>query len=161
MATFTEDQAEYDALKSSMRVHVADIQFDPSFSNHDNVYIEAAVQLVWPYSSVTSQLSLLLIEKDVPFRETVAQLKVTIHDACAKEVARSKIGIGDIVQLRLKGSTIEHEHEGLSTPGKKTGFDLHYRRSVHIQVKEKCMHFEPYSADSFAVIYIRWTDQSD
>lgn len=139
MATVTEDQAAYDSLKRAVRVHIADIKERLTSTDASNTYIEAAVQLVWPFSSVTSQLSLLLIEKDVSFRDTAAQLKITFHDACAKQVARSRVGIGDIVQLRLAGATAEHEHEELSTPGKKTGFDLHFRKSVHLQVRSGAM----------------------
>lgn len=134
MAMFANDHTAPETLNESLRIHVADIRDNLISSDTSNKHIEAAVQLVWPFSSTNSQLSLLLIEKDVSFRETAAQLRVTFHDACAKEVAKSRIGIGDIVKLDLKDGLLENQHEELSTPGKKTGFDLHFRKHVHIQV---------------------------
>lgn len=159
MATFSGNQAAHDSLNNSVRVHIADIKHDQTLRNTTDTYIEAAVQLVWPFSSVTSQLSLLLIEKDVSFRETAAQLKITFHDGCAKEVARSRIGIGDVVQLRLKGSTVEHEHEELSTPGEKTGFDLHFHKSVYIQARDEILRCAYTKTNSSAGFYLRWTKQ--
>lgn len=137
MAASIENQNVYDTLKGTVRVHIANVKDELNSHNAINEYVEAAVQLVWPFSSTTSQLSLLLVEKDVSFRETPGQVKVTFHDACAKEVARSRIGIGDIARLNLGGATAEHEHEQLSTPGKKTGFDLHFRGRVHIQARDE------------------------
>lgn len=142
--TFAQTQAPHDTLRNSVRVHIADIRDDLVSQKVNNTYIEAAVQLVWPFSSLRSQLSLLLIEKDVSFRDTVAQLKITFHDACAKEVARSRIGIGDIIQLNLRGSTVESEHEELSTPGKKAGFDLHFHKSVQLQASERTVLTDPF-----------------
>lgn len=127
MATSTENETAHHALNHVVRVHVANIEDDLTSDNVNGKYIEAAVQLVWPFSSTTSQLSLLLIEKDVSLRDTTAQIRVTFHDACAKEVARSKIGIGDVLRLDLRGASAEAEHEELSTPGKKAGYDLHFR----------------------------------
>lgn len=156
-----ETQAAPGPLSSGQRVHIANVKDHTTSLDTDENYIEAAVQLVWPYSSVISQSSLLLIEKDVSLRETAGQLKVTFHDACAKEVARSRIGIGDVVQLRLRGSTTEDEHEELSTPGKKTGFDLHFRKSIHVQARDESMHIGVSGVNSLTGRHLRRKNQID
>lgn len=135
MAASIENQSTYHALNDAVRVHVADIKNDLPSDDTSSQYIEGVVQLVWPFSSTTSQLSLLLIEKDVSLRDVTAQIRVTFHDACAKEVAKSKIGIGDTLKLNLRDASTEAEHEELSTPGKKTGYDLHFRKNVNLHVR--------------------------
>lgn len=136
MATSTEDQRTNNALNDALRVHIADIKDDLTSDNASSTYIEAVVQLVWPFSSTVSQLSLLLIEKDVSLRDITGQIRITFHDACAKEVAKSRIGIGDVLRLNLEGVSAEAEHEELSTPGKKAGYDLHFRNKVNLQVRK-------------------------
>lgn len=136
MATPTENQRTNNALHDALRVHIADLREDLTSDDTGNTYIEAVVQLVWPFSSATSQLSLLLIEKDVSLRDNTAQVRVTFHGACAKEVAKSRIGIGDVLRLDLEGASAEVEHEELSTPGKKAGYDLHFRKNVNLQVRK-------------------------
>lgn len=159
MATSTENQTTHHAMNNSVRVRVADIENDLTSNDADSKYIEAVVQLVWPFSSTTSQLSLLLIEKNVSLRDTTAQIRVTFHDACAKEVAQSKIGIGDILRLDLRGASAEAEHEELSTPGKKAGYDLHFHKNVNLQVRISAP-IALLSANPDLGIYIRRTSQS-
>lgn len=128
----SETRQPEDALSRSERIHIAHIDHN-YLANHAG-HIEANVVLVWPYSSQTKELSLLLAERDVVLRKAKGQVKVTFHLSCAREVAYSRIGIGERVKLGLNGAEVVEEADHVSTPGKKAGFTLHYTDSVQLQV---------------------------
>lgn len=131
MASSGENEEAHTALSNTTRIHIAYLSpTDISGGRH----IEAAVVLVWPYSSATKELSLLLAERDVSLRKARGQVKVTFHGAVAREVARLKPGIGDKVQLGLRDIELVAEQDEVSTPGKKAGFTLHSRRAVVLHV---------------------------
>ena len=97
-------------------------------------YITATVALVWPYSSSTSTLALLLAEPDVRLRKSKGQVKVVFRGGCAKEVAKTHIGIGDVVKLSLDGCAWKETGDVVSTPGKKIDWDLEYNRRLVLKV---------------------------
>lgn len=131
MAT-SEDENAPTAVNHARRIHIADLNTD--YDTTDGEYVEAQIVLVWPYSSATKELSFLLIEKDVRLRSAKGQVKVTFHDAVAREVAKARPGIGDGVRLGLDGIEIVEEQDGVATPGKKAGFTLHSHRRVQLEV---------------------------
>ncbi|KAG9769215.1 hypothetical protein KCU88_g6935, partial [Aureobasidium melanogenum] len=97
-------------------------------------YIAANVALVWPYSSATGNLALLLAEPDVRLRKHKGQVKVVFRDGCAREIAKTKVGIGDTVKLALAGCEWKETGDAVSTPGKKIDWDLEFRGQVIFQV---------------------------
>lgn len=103
--------------------------------SRSSTYIEAEVSLLWPYSSKTGELSLLLADLDVRRRSAKGQLKVTFHGPGAREVARSKVGIGDIVKLHLAQAEWTNTGDAVSTPGKKVDWDLHLKNQVILDVR--------------------------
>ncbi|KAL2424246.1 hypothetical protein ABEF95_007243 [Exophiala dermatitidis] len=97
-------------------------------------YIAGNVALVWPYSSATGNLALLLAEPDVRLRKHKGQVKVVFRDGCAREIAKTKVGIGDTVKLALAGCEWKETGDAVSTPGKKIDWDLEFRGQVIFQV---------------------------
>lgn len=149
MDTSSQEHVASHAFNGSTRLRIADLKDDLHSTITDDSYVEATVQLVWPFSSSTSQISFLLVENDISVYETTAQARTIFHGACAREVAKSKIGIGDTLRLRLRGGVVEPEREQLSTPGKKAGFDLHFRRVVNLQVGSAGVQWSHTGADLF------------
>ncbi|KAK5101086.1 hypothetical protein LTS08_004692 [Lithohypha guttulata] len=131
METTQENEETRDALRSGRRVHVADIETSTEPADQ---YLEAAVILVWPYSSSTGELSLLLAERDVVLRKATGQVKVTFHGLCAREVAQTRIGIGESLKLSLENVQVIRESDEVSTPGKKANFTLHYNTAVQLEI---------------------------
>lgn len=127
-----ENETADNSLTTSTRLHIADICTSTRLSTH---HIEAYVVLVWPYSSLTKELSLLLAERDVNLRRATGQVKVTFHNTCAEQVAASRVGIGEDVKLGLVSAQLIEENEQVSTPGRKAAFTLHYSKSVDLQVR--------------------------
>jgi hypothetical protein len=99
-------------------------------------HIKAVVALVWPYSSSTRALSLLLAEPDVRLRKLKGQVKVTFHGPSAEAVAKGRIGIGDMVQLGLEGAQWIQSSDEVATPGKKIEWDLAFSRKANLDVFE-------------------------
>jgi hypothetical protein len=97
-------------------------------------HIRAVVALVWPYSSSTRALSLLLAEPDIRLRKGKGQVKVTFHGPSAEAVAKGHVGIGDTVQLGLEGAQWMQSSEHISTPGKKIGWDLVFDGRANLDV---------------------------
>ncbi|KAL4952133.1 hypothetical protein BDW69DRAFT_25483 [Aspergillus filifer] len=96
--------------------------------------INAVVTLLWPYSSSTKSLSLLLAEPDFRLRRSNGQVKVFFHGRIAQEVASTHIGIGDDVRLSLAGSRFEKNDAAIQTPGRCIAWDMHFDASAFIEV---------------------------
>lgn len=124
---------------AALRVRIDELSevADPSCSG---CHLEAVVALIWPYSSNTGRLSLLLVEDDVSVYKKVGQVKATFYGAVAQELAKSRVGIGDKVRLSLEDAraTYNDNDNVVSTPGKKTHWEFHFRRSIHIEVCRMC-----------------------
>ncbi|KIW68670.1 hypothetical protein PV04_04597 [Phialophora macrospora] len=118
-------------LETSKQIPIADLS--PT-SDDASSYFLAHVALVWPYSSSTGTLALLLADTDIRRRKSKGQVKVVFHHGCAREVARTKVGIGDTVKLALVGCKWTETGDLVSTPGKKIDWDLEYWRRVTLQV---------------------------
>ncbi|OCT52630.1 hypothetical protein CLCR_09445 [Cladophialophora carrionii] len=119
-------------LETSKQIPIADLS--PA-SDHASSYIVAQVVLVWPYSSSTGTLALLLADTDVRRRKSKGQVKVVFRHGCAREVARTKVGIGDTVKLVLDDCRWTETGDLISTPGKKIDWDLEYWKQVILQVQ--------------------------
>ena len=117
-------------FSASARLLISRLSADRGSSSH----IEAVVALVWPYSSSTRTLSLLLAEPDIRLRKRKGQVKVSFRGASAEAVAKSQVGIGDTIQLALEGAQWIHSTEDVSTPGKKIEWDLVFEGRTKLDV---------------------------
>lgn len=131
MTTAPEPDQTTLRFEPSNRIAIADLS--PSLSDTSR-HILANVALVWPYSSSTGTLALLLADPDIRARKSKGQVKVIFRDGSAREVARTQVGIGDTICLALTGCEWEETGETISTPGKKIDWDLQYRKSVLLRV---------------------------
>lgn len=119
----------------SKRVSIASLS--SASATEPSSHIQAVVALVWPYSSSTKSLSLLLVEPDIRLRKKKGQVKVSFHGTSAETVAKSQVGIGDTVRLALKGAQWVGSGEDVSTPGKKIEWDLVFRGRANLDVFQK------------------------
>ncbi|KEF51874.1 uncharacterized protein A1O9_12212 [Exophiala aquamarina CBS 119918] len=92
-------------------------------------HIEANVALVWPYSNSTATFSLLLVD-----HTSRGQVKVVFRGGCAKQVANTKVGIGDKIKLALVGCEWKETVDILSTPGKRLEWDLQFHSRLVLQI---------------------------
>ncbi|KAL4913138.1 hypothetical protein BDW62DRAFT_170320 [Aspergillus aurantiobrunneus] len=109
-------------------------QLSPDHDRLHQSYIRSVVTLLWPYSSSTGSLSLLLAEPDFRLRRSNGQVKVLFHGHVAEEVARTHIGIGDHVYLGLAGSRLVKNDAATQTPGKGVSWDVHFDASASLEV---------------------------
>lgn len=96
--------------------------------------IHTVVSLVWPYSSSTKCLSLLLSELDFRLRRSNGQVKVTFHGVVAEKVAKTQVGIGDEMILSLAGSRLIDSEDATQTPGRRVAWDVHFDSRVFLEV---------------------------
>src|ERR1700753_2721399 len=99
----------------------------PSLSSLETKSIRAIVALIYPYSSITRSLALLLAEPDFRLRRNKGQVRVVLSGQSAVSVAKSKIGIGDEVILNLEGAQWiqwDQNEDVVSTPGKSVDWEL-------------------------------------
>ena len=113
---------------SSASIPIA--QISPALDRLEQHSIRAVVTLVWPYSSATKTLSLLLSEVDFRLRRAKGQVKVIFYGAVAEKVAKSKVGIGDEVALSLNGSRLVNNE----TTGNCVAWDVHFDDRVLLEV---------------------------
>ncbi|KAL9087269.1 MAG: hypothetical protein Q9165_006763 [Trypethelium subeluteriae] len=112
----------------------------PSLPSLDAKSFEGVVTLVWPYSSSTGQLALLIVEQDFRLRRNKGQVRVQFNGSSAKAVAQSGIGIGDVVIVGLEGAQwVQEGKNHVSTPGKSVDWELAYghRLVLHAHRQEK------------------------
>ena len=112
-------------------------QLSPAVENLSRCSIHATVSLLWPYSSSTQSLGLLLAEPDFRLRRSNGQVKVLFHGHIAESVAASKLGIGDYVFLSLDGARFVDNQATTQTPGKCVTWDLHFDDRVLLEVRSK------------------------
>ncbi|KIW99326.1 uncharacterized protein Z519_00989 [Cladophialophora bantiana CBS 173.52] len=118
-------------LDTTTQTPIADLS--PSHTE-PAAHILAQVALVWPYSSSTGTLALLLADPDIRRRKSKGQVKVVFRSGCAREVAKTQVGIGDTVKLALVGCEWKETGSVVSTPGRKINWDLEYSTRVLLQV---------------------------
>ncbi|RVX70402.1 hypothetical protein B0A52_05901 [Exophiala mesophila] len=109
------------------------LNLSPHNSNPTS-YLEADVALVWPYSSSSATLALLLVDTYHKPGQVRGQVKVVFRYGCARQVANTKVGIGDTVRLGLNDCAWKETGDVISTPGKKLAWDLEYTARVCAQI---------------------------
>jgi hypothetical protein len=117
---------------SACRIPIAELS--PIVEHSSERCIHASVTLLWPYSSSTKSLSLLLAEPDFRLRHTNGQVKVVFHGHIAEDVGRSQIGIGDSVYLSLAGARFLNNEAAIRTSGKSVAWDVHFDDRVFLEV---------------------------
>lgn len=120
------------ALPQLTKVPIA--KLSPTLEQSQEKCIEAAVTLVWPYSSSTKSFSLLLAEPDFRLRRSHGQVKAIFHGRAAEKVAASHVGIGDSVRVALKGSNYVANDTATQTPGRYVAWDLHFDSELSLEV---------------------------
>ncbi|CAI7583179.1 unnamed protein product [Penicillium crustosum] len=120
------------ALAHLTRVPIA--QLSPDIEQVAEKSFLAAVALVWPYSSSTKSVSLLLAEPDFRLRGAKGQIKATFHGRVAEKVAESHIGIGDTVCLALKDVKFVSNDSVQQTPGRSVAWDAHWENGVFLEI---------------------------
>lgn len=119
-------------FSSSTRVPISHLNIEASTGVPSHIH--AVVALVWPFSSSTRSLSLLLAEPDIRLRKSKGQVKVRFRETSAEAVARSRLGIGDTVRLALDGAQWVKSGEDVATPGKKIEWDLVFEGRANLDV---------------------------
>ena len=109
-------------------------QLSPTLGEPEHKYIDAVVTLVWPYSSSTKSISLLLAEPDFRLRRSHGQVKAIFHGHVAEKVAGSQVGIGDHIHLSLRGSSFIANDSATHTPGRYVAWDVHFSNGVSLEV---------------------------
>ena len=123
---------EPDSFATLTPIRISEIS--PISSSNTNGYIEAVIVLIWPYSSSSRSLSLLLADKDVRLRRSKGQVKVNFDGKCAEAVALTRLEIGDTVKLGLLGASWMRTGEEVSTPGRKIEWDLQFSLKLTLEV---------------------------
>ncbi|KAJ5442930.1 Telomere end binding protein [Penicillium cf. griseofulvum] len=120
------------ALAHLTRVPIAHIS--PDLEQLAKSSFLATVALVWPYSSSTKSISLLLAEPDFRLRGAKGQIKVTFHGHLAEKVAESHVGIGDNVCLALKDTKFVSNEGATQTPGRSVAWDAHFENGGSLEI---------------------------
>lgn len=105
-------------------------QISPALDRLETHSIRAVVTLVWPYSSATRSLSLLLAEPDFRLRRANGQVKVIFYGFAAERIAKTQVGIGDEVTLSLAGSRLVNNEK----TGNCLAWDVHFDDRVFLEV---------------------------
>lgn len=126
MATPAEPQIEI-----QKRVPIADLK--PSLEIQHNS-IAGIVTLIWPYSSSSRTLSLLLVEPDFRLRKYKGQVRIHFTGSSATAVARAGVAIGAQVSLRLVGVQWAKDKSTPRTPGNGVEWELRFGERLIFQV---------------------------
>lgn len=128
----TDQPSAPEALAHLTKIPIA--QLSPTLDQPQGKCIYAAVTLVWPYSSSSRTISLLLAEPDFRLRRSNGQVKATFHSGAAEKVAESQVGIGDHVRFSLSGLQLVTNEGAKQTPGRNIAWDAHFDHSVLLEV---------------------------
>ncbi|KAL2811322.1 hypothetical protein BJX63DRAFT_399322 [Aspergillus granulosus] len=128
----TDDQPPSSEALRSTAIPIAQLSTDVDILAEKSIH--SVVTLLWPYSSSTKSLGLLLAEPDFRLRRLNGQVKVLFHGHVAEEVAKSHVGIGDKVYLSLAGSRLMENNAVAQTPGSRSAYELHFDASAFFEV---------------------------
>ena len=115
-----------------IRVPIARLQPDLESANRSSVH--GVVTLVWPYSSFTQSLSLLLVEPDFRLRRQQGQVRVRFQGSSARAVAKAGLSSGDELALGLQGVSWEKDTTTANTPGRGIEWELSFGERVVFEV---------------------------
>ncbi|KAL1886096.1 hypothetical protein Plec18167_000024 [Paecilomyces lecythidis] len=121
-----------EAVPQSAYIPIAELS--PDRDDISTKSVHAVVTLVWPYSSSSQSLSLLLAEPDFRLRRSQGQVKVNFHGISAQEVAQTHVGIGDEVRLSLEGVRWTDTQGPSATPGRNVSWDINFENSVSLEL---------------------------
>ena len=119
------------ASKTTRSIPIADLNPNCK-AEHDNIV--GIVTLIWPYSSVQKQFSLLLVEPDFRLRSHRGQVRLFFDGPSAKALSRAGIDSGDRLSLSLKGADFQKDDTAVSTPGKGIEWKIRYGQYVDLKV---------------------------
>lgn len=104
-------------------------ELKPELPGLDSKRIRGVVVLIWPYSSSARQFAFLLGDPDFRRRRKNGQVRVRFSGSSARAIASTGIGIGDEVELSLRG--VEFIRDGsVNTPGKSIDWEIEYRQTL-------------------------------
>ena len=135
-STMTDEQAEPDSgvARLSGQSYLSITDLSPSIPTSSPQSIKAIVTLIWPYSSSSNALTVLLAEPDFRLRRNRGQVRVQFIGASAQAVARAHIASGDEVHLALEGvQWVQREH-AVNTPGKAIDCEARFKDKLMLQV---------------------------
>ena len=119
-------------LHSKTQLPIA--QLEPSV-DVENTCVKGIVTLIWPYSSSTKSISILLVEPDFRLRRNKGQVRITFHTSSAKAVARSKISSGDELAISLLGVSWAKDEGKFRIPGSGVEWELQFAERAILQVR--------------------------
>jgi hypothetical protein len=96
--------------------------------------IHAEVSLIWPFSSSTKRVALLLGEPDFRARRNKGQVRVQLRGPAAEAVAASHISIGDLVYISLEGASWSEERSAVGVPGRHVEGELSFDSKLRLKV---------------------------
>ncbi len=108
---------------------------NPSLPTAARSLIKAVVTLIWPYSSSTRSLTVLLAEPDFRLRRSKGQVRVQFLGSSAHHVFKAGIGSGDQVILSLDGVNWAKDESTKQTPGRGIEWELRFTEKLIIQVR--------------------------
>ena len=91
-------------------------------------FVSGVIALLFPYSSTTQTLRLVLAEEDPRLRANKGQLRISFHGKAAREVTSRELQIGDKLTLGLEGGgwyKLKNVKEG-----KELGWSLRFEGGV-------------------------------
>lgn len=133
-ATMDSDDQPPAAGAVGQSAYIPISELSPDRDDISTKSVHAVVTLVWPYSSSSQSLSLLLAEPDFRLRRSQGQVKVNFHGISAQEVAQTHVGIGDEVRLSLEGVRWTDTQGPSATPGRNVSWDINFENSVSLEV---------------------------
>lgn len=124
-----------DGMQHPAPQHTPINNLDPSLNPPPNAAIRAIVSLIWPYFSAAESAAFLLVDPEFRLRRNGGQVRVQVHGAAAREVALSKIGIGDAVELGLEGVSWVAQSPHVKTPGRCVAGELSFRKKLVLRIQ--------------------------
>ena len=120
------------ALSELKQIPIADLQPGTSAAESN---VHGVITLVWPYSSVSSTFSFLLVEPDFRLRQHRGQVRVSLHGSCARRVARAALVSGDEIRLAVDSAQWEKDQTAGSTPGRGIEWELVFADRLRLEVR--------------------------
>ncbi|KAI9716180.1 MAG: hypothetical protein M1828_000463 [Chrysothrix sp. TS-e1954] len=122
-------------------------QLDPTNQPPTQSIIKAVVTLIWPYSSSSETLAILVAEPDFRLRHRKGQVRIVLRGPAANALAASKLANGDLVSICLDGAVWNHDITTQHTPGRSVEGNLLFTHRLKVTIERNGEYFASLDVD--------------
>jgi hypothetical protein len=109
-------------------------ELSPQLRDQPSLIVRGVITIIWPFSSATKSIAVLLAELDFRLRRSGGQVRVQFTGSAAKAFRDLELGAGDEVAIVLEGAQWTDAETIDRVPGQSLRWQLKFSERLVLQV---------------------------